>query len=162
MSGRGGPVEVEFRNLQQFATLAKALGGAGKDLKKELRKGLNKAVKPLGVKTKQGIGRYLPSGYAPTLKRAFRASTSIRLTGNPSVTIKGRAKGRRKQREIRAMDKGVLRHPVFGNRQVWVAQKVRPGFWSDPMREGGPAVRAEAANVIAETNAKIVREVAGG
>lgn len=157
MSGRGGPVEVHFENLRQFSAVAEALGDAGKDLKKELRKGLNKAVKPLGVKAKQNIPRYVPSGYAPVLQRAFRASTSVRLSGNPKVTLTGQAKGKRKKREVRAIDAGILRHPVFGNRDAWVAQKIRKGFWSDPVREAGPAVKAEAITVIQDMHRTIIR-----
>lgn len=157
-----GPVEVHFTNLQQFAKLAKATGAASKDLKKELRQGLNRAVKPLGARAKEGISRYVPSGYAPILRRSFRTSTRISLTGNPRVTLRGKAKGRHKDRRVDAIDKGILRHPTFANREAWVAQKIRSGFWSDPMREGGPAVRGEAVAVITEMNRKIVERVAGG
>lgn len=149
-------VSVEVVGRRRLAEVAKALKGVGgKELKAELRKGLRNAAKPLGGKAKAGLGQYMPSGYTPVLKRAFRVTVRIGLSGNPSVTLVGKAKGRRKMREIKALDAGVLRHPVFGNRQVWVAQKIQPGFWSDPMRAGGPEVREQILGVIADVNAKI-------
>jgi hypothetical protein len=32
-------------------------------------------------------------------------------------------------------DRGTLRHPVFGNREVWVNQPVKLGWWSRPVEE---------------------------
>jgi hypothetical protein len=81
------------------------------------------------------------------------------LTGDPSVTVTGRAVGRRKSRAVKAIDGGVLRHPLFGDRNQWVAQKVRSGFWSDPMNDGAPAIRAEILQGIVDANAQVIQEV---
>jgi hypothetical protein len=32
-------------------------------------------------------------------------------------------------------DRGALRHPVFGNGEVWVNQPITPGWWTKPVEE---------------------------
>jgi len=42
----------------------------------------------------------------------------------------------------RALNNGVWRHPVFGDRERWVTQRVAPGAWfDDPARRDGPRAR---------------------
>ena len=39
------------------------------------------------------------------------------------------------------MDKGGWRHPVMGDRDIWVFQTVTPsGWWSNTVRDYGPEV----------------------
>jgi hypothetical protein len=34
--------------------------------------------------------------------------------------------------EIKTIDQGIVRHPVFGHPIKWVSEPVTPGFWSKP------------------------------
>jgi hypothetical protein len=52
---------------------------------------------------------------------------------------------------------GKVRHPVYGNRRVWVTQQVKPGWFTDPMEAGAPAVRRELLVVIATVARKVER-----
>jgi hypothetical protein len=49
------------------------------------------------------------------------------------------------------MDKGVVRHPVYGNRSVWVNQDIASGWFTKPLNERAPVAQAEivmAMNII--------------
>lgn len=159
MQAGGGLVGVDVSGgAAKLAALGKQLKGpAGKELRKELRIGLNRATKPLKEDVKKGIPLYMPSGYGPVLQKAFRARTEVRQSQNARVTITATAKGRRRNRDVRALNKGILRHPVFDNRDHWVMQKIKRGFWSERLAAGAPKVRAEVQAVIARVNDKIIR-----
>ncbi|SDN73881.1 hypothetical protein [Allokutzneria albata] len=46
------------------------------------------------------------------------------------------------------MNSGKWRHPVWGNREVWVAQTAPPHWFDDPMQTEGPQVRDAAQQVV--------------
>lgn len=57
--------------------------------------------------------------------------------------------------DIKSFDEGLIRHPVFGNKNVWVEQKVTPGFWSDPINADKPAIVGVIVELMNETIKKI-------
>ena len=141
-------MEVEVRgDVEKLRALSRRLKAQGeKGLTKELRSGISRAAKPLQADVRAGIPQYLPSGYAPVLQGALRLRTSITQSG---VRITAAGKGKRRPREVRRMDGGVLRHPVFGRyRDPWVNQAVRPGFFRAPIQAGAPQVRTQIKQVI--------------
>lgn len=49
------------------------------------------------------------------------------------------------------MDKGAVRHPVYGNRKVWVEQSIADGWFTKPLNKLAPVAQAEitmALNII--------------
>lgn len=48
------------------------------------------------------------------------------------------------QVDLKRIDAGNLRHPVYGNRGAWVSQRVRPGFWSKTLEDKAPDKVREA------------------
>ena len=40
------------------------------------------------------------------------------------------------QMDVASLNRGRLRHPLFGNRKHWYDQAVKPGFWDDAMKRG--------------------------
>ena len=62
--------------------------------------------------------------------KVANASYVVRNVGgrNPAITIRGRAKGGQTL-DLKAINDGLVRHPVFGNREHWVDQQVHPGFF---------------------------------
>jgi hypothetical protein len=82
-----------------------------------------------------------------------RFSVKTKAGRNPAVMLRATdANGR--AINLNALDHGHVRHPVFGNRDVWVAQPVTEGWWSKPMEAGIPAVTAE---VIAAVNRVVAK-----
>ena len=139
------------------------------DLMRELRKGLTEGTKPLSAAIVEGIPAHMPKGYELTLADAMNFKTSIKTQGrSASVEHKSIAKGKRgKRREIRALERGMLRHPVFGRyrrikagwliKNPWVRQTVVRGFWSGPVHQNEDHIRREMRAAIHRVGQKITR-----
>ena len=122
----------------ELAELGRKLKGADKVIAKELRKALRDEVKP----TIQDIRAYaraiLPNrgGLADRVAaQKFGARTSFAAKGG-AVKIVGAG-----MKSMKSIDAGKLRHPVFGNRKVWVPQSVTPGFFTGPIEDDLPKIR---------------------
>ena len=123
----------------QLAALAKALKDAGnKGLQRELTKGITQAVKPLKAAVAASARAKLPSS-GGLAERA--AGIPIRSRRNKSG-LRVVATGRGGMKNVKALDAGTVRHPVYG-RSAWVSQSVTPGFWTEPTEELAPEVRAQ-------------------
>lgn len=139
---------------EDFAVITRELKAAGRDdLRKELFRGLNRATKGVRSAIKTNMPDYMPDRYAATLQRDLRLSTQAKRGNPPSVRI--RAKARRKERFLGPLDKGRLRHPLFGNRQFWYTQRIKPGFFTDTVNQHSDEVRAELEQSIAAVVRKI-------
>ena len=77
-----------------------------------------------------------------------RFSVKGKAGRNPYVVLQATEAGGRKI-NLKRLDGGIVRHPVFGNREVWKDQAVTPRWWSKPMEAGQAAVAAE---VVASVN----------
>lgn len=54
-------------------------------------------------------------------------------------------------RDLRSIDNGRARHPVFGDRDRWSDTAVKPGFFTRPCEKFAPVVRAACAVTVKET-----------
>lgn len=129
--------DFEITGTEQFVAMAKRLNAQGKQgrgLWRELNAEFKTAVEPMTDAVLDHLNDYLPSGYAPVMKRGLTVRVS-RSTKGASIGLKlvGTAKGVRRKRHISVINAGTLRHPVYGNPNAWVDQKVKPGFWSKPL-----------------------------
>ena len=128
---------IEVRGAEQLKVLAKRLKDAGdKELKKELSQGIRQAMEPVKSAVRQSALDTLPQRgglarrVAKTQLRTARSARGIRLVGKSSDSI-------------RRMNAGTVRHPVFGNRDVWVDQKIPSGWWDRPTQASAARVRLE-------------------
>lgn len=152
----GAVVSVEVTGANQLAALAKALRQAGdKELQRELFRGLNRAVKPVREVAKASALAVLPSrgGFAARVARG--KFVTQRRSGARVAGIRVVAKN-----TDRRVDQGRLRHPVFGNRGVWVTQQVTPGWWSRPTEALRPQVRDDLIKAMDDVAREISRRVA--
>ncbi|QTD96966.1 hypothetical protein [Streptomyces cyanogenus] len=125
------------------------------ELKKRFRKELRAVAKPLVPLVRESI-RNIPSkrGYSPEGLRAQMAKAvrvEVRTTGkdaNVSIRVDGR-KMPTHMRSLPSMAEGKKRwrHPVFGNREVWVTQTSRPYFYK-VVRPAGAASRRAVNRVL--------------
>lgn len=81
-------------------------------------------------------------------------------TGGRSATVEIRSMVKLmppNQRKLpRHMNIGKWRHPVMGNRAVWVGQTVMPPGWFDrPATRGGSKIRDSAVDVVNDITRKI-------
>jgi hypothetical protein len=96
------------------------------------------------------------SGLRAATARATRIETN---TGsNPGVRLRtnvGQMPASQRKLPVH-MNSGKWRHPLYGNREVWVTQTVDPkGWFSNATRDHGHKVRDGAVSVINETLAEL-------
>ena len=106
-----------------------------------------------------------------TKRRAFRgrglrtttasALRTVVRTGARSAVVRievNKSRMPRDQRELPGhMDTGKWRHPVMGNKKVWVTQTAAPpGWFSDTVPRHGPRMRDQAYDVIDDINRRVV------
>lgn len=142
------------RNLSRIARDLKETGERG--LRNELLRGVRTAARKAIPAVVAAAETKLPKrgGLAErvaTQKWAARSSLSGAVA---SVRIVGLG-----MQELKDIDSGVVRHPVWGNRKVWKRQRVVPGFFSDTLTKKAPAVRREIDGVMRDVKHKIERGV---
>lgn len=152
-------MDIDVRGVDDLQRLARALKETGdKQLRKEFYAGLQRATKPIRADMQASIPPSLPSrgGLASDVHRSTRLVTSTTGAGKrPGVRIRARGK-----RDIRSLNRGVFRHPVFGSRR-WVTQTkgVAPGFLDESFQDGAPDVRDEVLRAIADIAQRLYRKV---
>lgn len=142
--------DIAVRGADDLARVGRLVKESGdKGLRRELYRSLNSAVKPLGAEVKRRLPEYVPDAYAAQLAPRLRVSGRRRMgQRNPALYLVGTAKGRRSPRFVGPLDKGILRHPLFENRDHWFSNRVRPGFWVEPLTEGADKVRRELVEAL--------------
>jgi hypothetical protein len=158
--------DAEVRGLDDLEALTRALkaaGDSGTGLRRELYAGLNRATKHTREQMKKAIPGALPTSGGLAAEVASTASFTATATGsgaNTGVRIKGRRRGR-KGSSLARMNAGVVRHPVFGNRSVWVDQTagVTKGFLDEEFQQDKPELRDAVIEVIQSVRAQIYRKV---
>lgn len=148
-------MEITVTGAAELRALSVRLLAAGDgSLNRKLRTGVTDAVRPLKREVVAGLPSYVPNRYAGVLGPALKLRTSA---AGEAVQITATARGRRKERALPAIDGGTLRHPVYGNRRKWVAQRIRRGFFTEPLKRGGPVIAAGIERVMND----VVRRIAG-
>ncbi|TCO47298.1 hypothetical protein [Actinocrispum wychmicini] len=89
------------------------------------------------------------AGLRTTIARAVRAQVS---TSGASARVRIQVNKNALPPDQRTLpdhlNTGKWRHPVFGDRDVWVTQVAPPAWFDDAMQSGGPRVRQEAFDVV--------------
>ena len=129
----GGTTASELRYLAaKFEKAAKV------DLSRALAKARRDAVKPLQKEIKAEAAATLPKrgSYNLVMSRAVKVSVLGANNAGRPMTIKIYARGKAEERDVKAVNAGRLRHPVFG---VWRRRVpptlVRPGFVDRPLKK---------------------------
>lgn len=143
---------VRVEGVDQFTQLARRLKAQdSKALRTEFYRGINRATKPVIADIRQtaktelprrgGLGKRVARSKITTKRRMSGKSAGVRVVGTSGY-------------DIRSIDRGRVRHLTWG-RKPWVNQKVRPGFWTTPVREGEPVARASIVRVMDDIARKI-------
>jgi hypothetical protein len=141
--------EFRIEGADQLRALARDLRAAGRrDLRRELNRGLRRAASPLIEEIKGKTGDYLPGGVAD-LARTARYTTRALASGRVSIKVARKQPVGGKQMDLAAIDRGRLRHPIYGNRRVWALQAVRAGWFTQSIDGRGlDEVREEMVKVL--------------
>lgn len=151
--------DLRIEGSDKLGALSEALRRYGTvGLEKELYDGITRAVEPLVAAVKKSLKGHLPDRYAEAVATSL-VERAVRLTGsNPGVRLTASAKNvRGKQRDLVSLNKGRLRHPLYGNREWWYDQDVKKGFWDEPLADASDEVRKELVKVLDN----IAEELAG-
>lgn len=159
--------QITVTGAEGLARLSRALKAAGRnDLRKDLLRGIRKASKPMIPAARAAAAEALPhrGGLAEEVSGA-KWVVRTRLQGRGAgVRITGAWTSGGRQHDLAKMDTGLLRHPTWGHPvhgpgAIWVAQSIRPRWFSDAMEKLAPEIRQELVNVIDEVAKRLEGQV---
>lgn len=148
---------------RQFDDLAKNLLLVGEvELRKELFEAVSDAAQPIVDAIRTDVPDYLPKrgGYAEAVQAdlamsVVRRSTregpgaTIRVTARPYQNSSNRSLRRTHTgRKLKRLNAGLLAHPLYGDREHWYSQTVRPGFVTEVAQQQLPEVREKIAEAV--------------
>lgn len=140
--------------INALGALARDARLAGGKVLPDLRKRMGKLGPPAKKAVQTQARAKLPKsgGLAEVMARAIRmrVKTDTGFT-TAGVTLVTSASGRSRLRHIDAINRGTLRHPVYGRRGAWVTQRVPVGFWDAAMDETSDRAHQYVREVLAET-----------
>jgi hypothetical protein len=166
----GPPFALGVETHEGLAALTRAIRAEedGKQLRKELARDMREALKPAAAEAKSSIMALSTAGL-PT-SPALRSSVAKKI--RPEVKLGGRWSGARvkafKTRNVRNFPNapkrlnraGGWRHPVYGNREVWVQQRGKVD-WFDRSFEGREGQYKAAVEAAMENMAHRIAQRAG-
>lgn len=135
-------MELEPQNLRRVSAALRAEED-GKELRKELTRSMREALKPGATEAKAGIMSMASAG--PGVSPALRSSIARKI--RPEARISGKFPGAKvkafKTPQLRGFANAAKRtnrasgwrHPVYGDREVWVQQRGKVK-WFDRAFEG--------------------------
>jgi hypothetical protein len=151
--------DFRVQGADELNRLARRLKGGDKALRKELYSGLQRATKPIRADVQRSLATRLPErgGLAQKMSKS-RVSAKIR-TANRNTRLTIRVDGPRGEDiDVRAINRGRIRHPVFG---VWrpntPIQTIPPGAVTEPLEAGADHARREATAAMA----RVARQLEG-
>jgi hypothetical protein len=103
-------------------------------------RGVDRSYKPALV---AAAPQYMPDAYAAVLTPNLQLKTTVRFAGlrpGVSVTVSSPTGGTKGGRDVRALEQGTLRHPLFGNKNFWYRTRVKPRWAELTMRATRPAI----------------------
>jgi hypothetical protein len=170
-------IEISVEQSQLTALTARLAHEAdGKRLRLELAANLRAAVAPAVSEIKAGaqnIKRGSSSAKRSTKKHPVAESDiSIGAAIARGTSARTRLSGRMAGVSVRIGKSGMprgfrnapkrfnapkFRHPVYGNREVWVSQVGAPGFFDIPLYRGRPVYRAACVKAMDDMSRRIAR-----
>lgn len=114
-----------------------------KDLSRELSAALRKASEPVQREIRASAAQTMPrsGGYNAAFDSSLRFGQARRTGGSQArLELKTYADGQSERRDIKALERGDLRHPVYGRSRPgrrkgervanpWTVTSIRAGFW---------------------------------
>lgn len=152
--------DFEVRGKRELAALSAALKEAGDhDLTNRVRASMRGVAKPLGLRVLKAGAAEMPhrGGFASRVESSGRVGmTAALVTGRTlRVTLTLSNKGA----DMKTLDDGILRHPVFGNRKVWRITKVPANAFSRAFDAEAPLVAREVLAAADATVNAVARKV---
>lgn len=169
-------LEVSIDGAATLKRVAAQMRDEGrKDLSKAMSKALSQAAEPVKREIAAEADKVMPSegGYRSLLAKSLRWRMSRRAAGQVAqVVLRTYADGTSERRDIVALERGDLRHPVYGRsrrvkvgvragtiiRNPWAVTSIRPGFHE----RGTDNAMDEAQQALSEVVEDFAGRLAGG
>ncbi len=147
-------VEVDQRDLRRLV-VALHKEGDGKELRKDLVKGLRAAATPAAQAAKQSILSMPATGASDREGASLRTAVAggvkveIRTTGKVGVFVVAKSTGmpRNFRNAPKRLNAKSWRHPVHGTKK-WVTQVGKPGWFDDAVKKAKPGANRAAAEAM--------------
>lgn len=119
---------------------------------------LERATIPMQDAIKASAAATMPSGYGPVFTASLRHRRTRRTSGQRAqVILKTFADGQEQRREIRHLEAGALRHPLYGKRGgAWYVTSIRPGFHKRGTDGAADAVTTEIVKVVEDFAKRLI------
>lgn len=163
-------LEVEVAGADKLRRLAQHIEAEGnKGLGRQMSAALKRASTPLQESLRAEYTK-LPArgGYAGTFAKSLRFRTATRTgSRNASFRLLTFADGTSERRDITALEKGVLRHPVFGRSRntrrgrvasPWAVTRIRGGYHKRGTDKAANKVESEMVKVLDELASNLVNK----
>jgi hypothetical protein len=155
-------LEVRIQGAATFHEVAARMRAEGRrDLSRSMGQAMSKAADPVKVRVREEAVRTMPKGggYSGLFSKSLKFRTEKRQGGqSATVRLITFADGKKERRDIRALEGGRLRHPVWGHRSSpWAVTGIRPGFH----RRGTEHAMDEAQKQLAAVVDDYARRLAG-
>lgn len=160
-------VEVDQRDLKRLV-VALRREADGKELRRDLVRGLRSAVAPAAAAARTSILSMPVRGAADREGVSLRAAVAagvkveIRTTGRAGVFVVARSNGM--PRKFRTAPKRLnargWRHPVHGTKK-WVTQVGKPGWFDDTLKHAKPGANRAAGEALDDVAKRIDQQTRG-
>lgn len=138
-------LEVRIQGAEKFRQVAQRMRTEGrKDLSRQMADALGKTTIPVQQEIRRETEAAMPSegGYRALISASLAWRISRRLGGQRAqIILATYADGLKERRDIRALNRGILRHPVYGrSRKIKVGVKagtILPNPWAVTAVRGG-------------------------
>ena len=162
---------AQIQGIAQVRRLAAAVKATGdKGLGREMSAALRKTAKPIEVSVRREADAAMPAsgGYQALLSKSLRFRASARSgTRTATLKLKTFADGTNERRDIRALEKGQLRHPVYGRSRTvrgrgrvpnpWAVTVIRAGFHRRGTENAGDEAARELGKVLDDFAARLAK-----
>jgi hypothetical protein len=154
-------LDVQIIGSGDLKSLARQIIAASDEgLGRQMGAALKRASAPVQRSIREEYGE-LPSrgGYSALFGKSLRFRTGLRAGGRTaSFRLTTFADGTRERRDIRTLERGELRHPIYGRRRArWGVTRVRGNFHQRGTDKAVDEGQREIIKVLDEFAAKLIK-----
>lgn len=168
-------LETRIEGAAQFKRLAAQIRKAGnEDLGKEMAQALNRVAEPIKVEVTKETLASMPSegGYQALMSKSLKHRISRRVAGKTAqLLVRTYADGTNERRDIQRLNKGELRHPVYGRsrrikvgvrkgtiiKNPWSVTEIRGDFYRRGTDRAGAVAQKELMVVLEDLAERMVK-----
>jgi hypothetical protein len=138
--------------LRQLGAALRSMDGP---MRREVADALQDSARRVEPAIRASAAAKLPNrGGLADLAAQTRVTAQVTGTGQDvTVTLEGSGP----IEGLEALDEGRAVHPVYGNRSRWFEQRVRPGWWSEPIQENADRIGDDIADAAHDAIRRAVR-----